>query len=105
MAIDNDKIIWTTDKQGLVLDEYNGNYSIKSMTKWTTRSGVENISPDWVHRKQWNKETKAMVLPEKANMVSGVYLGDREKAIDALHSLLIMLGSPEAEETSSEPPF
>lgn len=91
MPIALDKIIWTGDKTGVVLEEYNGKFSLKAVQKYTSQ-GDEKVSYDWVRRETWNKDTKKREIPEKVNATMSVYLGDKAKAIKALGEFLRQLG-------------
>ena len=98
MALTNDATIWTGETVGVTLEEYNGKYSIKVVRRW--KQGMEDkIGWDWVYRQGYNKETKERVMEEKPKPC-GVYLGDRDKAIDALRSMLAMMQGKD-----DEPPF
>ena len=107
MALVLDKIIWITDKTGVTLEEYNGKFSIKSVQKYQSQ-GQDKVSYDWVRRETWNKETRKREIPEKVNAAMGVFLGEKDQAIESIQSILDQLiGVPMAskQEEDSDLPF
>jgi hypothetical protein len=91
MALNESAVIWIDDKNGVVIEEYKGVYSIKAVQKYQSQGG-EKISYDWVRRETWNKDTRKREVPEKVNAAMGVSLGDKEQAISSLKALLAGLG-------------
>ena len=91
MALIPDKVIWITDKQGVVLEEYQGKFSIKAVQRYTSQ-GQEKVSYDWVRKEVYNKDTKTREIPSKVNAAMGAFLGDKDQAVKALASLLQELG-------------
>lgn len=102
MALTPNAVIWITDKAGVVIEEYNGNYSIKSVQKYQSQ-GQEKISYDWVKRDTWNPDTRKRETPAKANATMGVSLGDADKAAQVLQTLLDGFGV--ARPVGEEVPF
>jgi len=72
---------------GMILDEYNGNYSISACKK-----NDKGLFKDWVFLSKWDQETRGWAPDEKKRPM-GIYLGDREKAIKALRFFLRELGA------------
>ena len=104
MPLTEDTIVWITDFIGLTLEQYKENYSIKAVKKFKSQ-GQNKIGYDWTFPQEYDPSSKSWKPKAKA-VPASIYLGDRERAIDALHSFLVALGAPEAEEASSEePPF
>lgn len=94
MALNKEAVIWN-GSTGIVLEEFNGKYSIKAVRKYKDKSGQEVAAYDWVKKDTWDKDKRQWVTPEKANLTSGVFLGSKEDAIAALHSLLDSLEGDE----------
>lgn len=92
MPLTNDSIIWTGKSVGVTLENYNGIYSIKVTRKWM-QQGEEKLSYDWIYPEVYDPEAKKRVVASKPQPRS-VYLGDKEQAIQALHSMLVNLGAP-----------
>ena len=104
MALNESAVIWIDDKNGVVVEEYKGKYSIKAVQKYQSQ-GSEKISYDWVKRDQWNPETRKRETPAKANAAMGVSLGEKEQAISSLLGLLKSLGWVESGSTGGDVPF
>jgi hypothetical protein len=104
MAFEQDKVIWITDKAGVVPEEYNGKWSLKAVQKYTSQ-GAEKVSYDWVHKEKWNPETRQREMPAKANAAMGVYLGSKDQAIKALESMLLSLGKAAPALEGDDVPF
>ena len=102
MALNESAVIWITDKAGVVIEEYNGTYSLKAVRKYQSQR-VDKVSYDWVKRDVWNKETRQWETPPRANAAMGVILGDREQAIASLLKLLESLGWVVPESVVPEP--
>ena len=91
MPIALDKIIWTGKSTGVVLEEYQGKYSLKAVQKYTSQ-GQEKVSYDWTFKEKWNPDTRKREMPDKANCANGIYLGDATQAIASLREFLRQLG-------------
>lgn len=104
MALIPAKVIWITDKNGVVAEEYQGKWSLKAVHKYESQ-GQEKVSYDWVYREKWNPETRKREIPAKANCAQGVFLGDLPQAIKILESVLLSLGSAPAPKDFEELPF
>ena len=91
MALENDQIIWTGKTVGITMENYNGNYSIKACKRFTKNDGTEQLGFDWSFPQEWDKGDRKWKPSEKPKPVS-VYLGSRDQAIQALHSMLSSLG-------------
>ena len=85
--INESAVIWITDKIGVVPEEYQGKWSLKTVQKYQFQ-GQEKVSYDWVHREKWNPDTRKREMPAKANAAMGVYLGSKEQAVKALDAML-----------------
>ena len=80
-----DEFIKTAGSQGLILQEYQGKYSLAAA--WEGKEGKVNM--------KWAKEQKGKdEYAEKATPIK-VSLGDRETAIATLKALLGQLGAAE----------
>ena len=73
-------IIKVTEKTGLVLDEYNGKFSVQKVTLGDNGTWY----PEWVFLSRW-KDGKAQ--PDEKKRPMAVYLGDKELALKAVSAL------------------
>ena len=104
MTLTEDQIVWITDNIGLTIEQYKENYSIKMVKKFKSQ-GQDKIGYDWTFPQEYDQTAKQWKPKAKA-VPAGAYLGDRQQATTALHSLLVMLGSPAQEEKGNDdPPF
>lgn len=82
-----------TDKIGVTLDEYKGNYSLKKMTL-----GKGKWYPEWVFLSEW-KDGGAVPSEKKRPM--GTYLGDKETALRVIAALYHELKGDKPKEPES----
>lgn len=68
-----------TDKIGVVLEEYQGKYTLKKVSK-----NKDKWWPEWVFLSEW-KDGGAVPSEKKRPM--GTYLGDKETALKAIAAL------------------
>jgi hypothetical protein len=104
MALIPNAVIWITDKAGVVLEEYQGKYSLKVVQKYQSQ-GQEKVSYDWVKRDTWNPENRTRETPAKANAAMGAYLGNRDQAAQVLQKILDGLGQERKVGEEEEIPF
>jgi hypothetical protein len=82
---------------GIRMEEFRDKWSIKSYTYWNRE---ESWKPEFITKKIWNPDTRSKT--DKTVPLS-IYLGNREEAIIALHSLLEQLGGDSQEPGPSIP--
>ena len=95
--INPNDVVWITQSVGLVIEEYNDKFAIKSVRKYK-KDNQDVLSYDWIFIEEYDKETKKRKLSDKPRPASS-YLGDRDSALKALKFFLMRLSgtqSPQA---------
>ena len=83
----SEEIFWDRNSgYGVFLDEYHGNYSLIA-----GREREKVYYKDWVFLSRWQN---GQAIPDDKRRPMGVYLGSKEKAIEALEYFLNVLNTP-----------
>ena len=85
--LNKDAVIWITDTYGVLLEEYEGKVKLQGVTTYK-KDGKDILVWDWIYRAKWNSETRKREIPEKANGVAGVSLGDRQQAFEVFQKIM-----------------
>lgn len=100
MAIEQKDIITTGKSQGIILEGYQGNYTIKGV-RWYQKNGEDVTTYEWTFPQTWDKEARVWKPSEKAKPL-GLYLGDKGQAARCLMKMLDTLGEVEVRGTEEE---
>ena len=87
----------------LVIEQYNGKYSIKACRRFESQ-GQEKTAYDWSFPQEYDKNKKSWGPREKA-MPTSIYLGEKEQATKALLSMLDALGNSNQTINDDDIPF
>jgi hypothetical protein len=102
MALTEDSVIWITKNRGISLESWAAEGKEPGYSIAPVQKAGDKLYYEWVRGKHYDKDAKKRVDDDKDRPLK-VYLGTREEAIKALHSLLQGLGGDSQEPGPSIP--